>query len=254
LSIDPEYPGTNGVNFESFKLGFNPVIADGIRLRGQGGGVNKFISVGELRIFATPLTQVTTPTAHTATLKVTDAANNSVSTSLLISPNNTPPQVTITSPVDGSIYVVGPDLSVQLRADITDAETPGQTSCQWQPIFHHDTHTHPQPTIFTCASDITVPSGGCDEVYYWEFRLTVTDPQGLATTRSVYMYPDCSCYANCDGSSAAPKLNANDFQCFLNKFASGDEHYANCDGSTGNPVLNANDFQCFLNAFAIGCS
>jgi hypothetical protein len=60
------------------------------------------------------------------------------------------------------------------------------------------------------------------------------------------------CYANCDGSTVAPALNANDFQCFLNKFAASDV-YANCDGSTVAPVLNANDFQCFLNAFAIGC-
>ena len=30
--------------------------------------------------------------------------------------------------------------------------------------------------------------------------------------------------------------------------------YANCDGSTAQPALNANDFQCFLNAFATGCS
>ncbi len=61
------------------------------------------------------------------------------------------------------------------------------------------------------------------------------------------------CYANCDGSSAAPLLSANDFQCFLNKYAAGNA-YANCDGSTGSPVLNANDFQCFLNAFAAGCT
>jgi hypothetical protein len=61
------------------------------------------------------------------------------------------------------------------------------------------------------------------------------------------------CYANCDGSTAPPILNANDFQCFLNKFAAGDP-YANCDGSTSSPALNANDFQCFLNAFTVGCS
>ena len=29
--------------------------------------------------------------------------------------------------------------------------------------------------------------------------------------------------------------------------------YANCDGSTIAPVLNVNDFQCFLNAYAAGC-
>jgi hypothetical protein len=62
-----------------------------------------------------------------------------------------------------------------------------------------------------------------------------------------------ACYANCDGSSATPILNANDFQCFLNKFAANDP-YANCDGSTASPMLNANDFQCFLNKFATGCS
>jgi hypothetical protein len=61
------------------------------------------------------------------------------------------------------------------------------------------------------------------------------------------------CYANCDGSTAPPILNANDFQCFLNRFAAGDP-YANCDGSTTPPVLNANDFQCFLNSYAAGCS
>ncbi len=60
------------------------------------------------------------------------------------------------------------------------------------------------------------------------------------------------CYANCDASTVLPVLTANDFQCFLNKFASGDP-YANCDGSTVPPVLTANDFQCFLNAYATGC-
>ncbi len=62
-----------------------------------------------------------------------------------------------------------------------------------------------------------------------------------------------SCYANCDGSTSAPLLTANDFQCFLNAFAANDT-YANCDGSTSAPLLTANDFQCFLNTYAAGCS
>ncbi len=60
------------------------------------------------------------------------------------------------------------------------------------------------------------------------------------------------CYANCDGSAVPPVLTANDFQCFLNRYAAGDP-YANCDGSTATPALTANDFQCFLNKFAGGC-
>ena len=62
-----------------------------------------------------------------------------------------------------------------------------------------------------------------------------------------------SCYANCDNSTASPILNANDFQCFLNKYGAQDP-FANCDGSTAAPILTANDFQCFLNAFANGCT
>ena len=61
------------------------------------------------------------------------------------------------------------------------------------------------------------------------------------------------CYANCDQSTGCPVLTANDFQCFLNKFAAG-HSYANCDGSTGNPVLTSSDYQCFLNRYAAGCS
>jgi hypothetical protein len=61
------------------------------------------------------------------------------------------------------------------------------------------------------------------------------------------------CPANCDDSTVAPVLNANDFQCFLNKFAAADPG-ANCDCSTAEPVLNANDFQCFINKFAAGCT
>lgn len=64
--------------------------------------------------------------------------------------------------------------------------------------------------------------------------------------------PPSPCYANCDGSTANPILNALDFACFLTAFAAGST-YANCDGSTTEPVLNVVDFMCFLNQFAAGC-
>lgn len=60
------------------------------------------------------------------------------------------------------------------------------------------------------------------------------------------------CYANCDTSFLPPLLTANDFLCFINRFASADPR-ANCDGSTTSPILTANDFACFLNAYAAGC-
>jgi hypothetical protein len=60
------------------------------------------------------------------------------------------------------------------------------------------------------------------------------------------------CYPNCDGSTGLPTLTANDFQCFINKFAANDG-YANCDGSTTAPTLTPNDFICFISAYAAGC-
>ncbi|MBX3377693.1 MAG: hypothetical protein KF678_11905 [Phycisphaeraceae bacterium] len=58
------------------------------------------------------------------------------------------------------------------------------------------------------------------------------------------------CYADCDNNRV---LTANDFMCFLNKYAARDP-YANCDGSAVSPVMTAADFQCFLNKYAQGCS
>jgi hypothetical protein len=75
---------------------------------------------------------------------------------------------------------------------------------------------------------------------------------GLIRAFAVYV-PGPACAANCDASTTPPILNVLDFQCFLNRFASGDAS-ANCDGSTTSPVLNVLDFQCFLNRFAAGCS
>jgi hypothetical protein len=60
------------------------------------------------------------------------------------------------------------------------------------------------------------------------------------------------CYANCDGSTAAPVLNVLDFNCFINRYTAG-EAYANCDGSTTAPVLNVLDFNCFINRYTEGC-
>jgi hypothetical protein len=61
-----------------------------------------------------------------------------------------------------------------------------------------------------------------------------------------------NCYANCDLSTAGPKLNIADFVCFLQKFAANDP-YANCDNSSAAPAINIADFQCFLQKFAAGC-
>jgi hypothetical protein len=106
----------------------------------------------------------------------------------------------------------------------------------------------PQPTGACCLSN-----GNC-------LVLTQSDCSVIGSTNWAGAGTTCTagtcstpCYPNCDQSTQPPILNANDFQCFLNKFAAADS-YANCDQSTQPPILNANDFQCFLNKYAAGCS
>ncbi len=76
---------------------------------------------------------------------------------------------------------------------------------------------------------------------------------GGGTVYSIAQWVGCAggrqCYADCDNNRI---LNANDFQCFLNKYAAKDP-YSNCDVSTQTPAINAADFQCYLNKFAAGC-
>jgi hypothetical protein len=96
-------------------------------------------------------------------------------------------------------------------------------------------------------------TGGVMVAYGWGFGGSVDIGAANINPDGTLGPPPATCYANCDASTAAPVLTANDFQCFLNKFAATDPT-ANCDGSTAIPVLTANDFQCFLNAFASGCT
>ncbi|MCK4342344.1 MAG: exo-alpha-sialidase [Phycisphaerae bacterium] len=53
LSSNPNYPGNNGVNFETFILTFDPLSGDAIRIYGDPGGSANFIGFGEYRVQAT---------------------------------------------------------------------------------------------------------------------------------------------------------------------------------------------------------
>ncbi len=118
---------------------------------------------------------------------------------------------------------------------------PAATSFQWR----KNSVNIPGATLSTYTIASTTPSDA------GSYTCSVTACGGAVLSSAAVL--NVSCYANCDGSTGAPVLTANDFQCFLNRFAAG-EAYANCDASTGSPTLTANDFQCFLNKFAAGCT
>jgi glucose/arabinose dehydrogenase/PKD repeat protein len=140
-----------------------------------------------------------------ATVTVRDPAGLSSQKTLLISVNNTPPSVNITSPVDGSQYSMsGGNIQLPLVAQMSDQQSPNsQLTCQWQIILHHNTHQHEEPVINSCSANYTLQPVGCDgETYFYSAALTVTDPSGLSNTDESRIYPACGNYS--------PPTTAND--------------------------------------------
>jgi len=132
-------------------------------------------------------------TLYTVTLTVQDAGGLKSTNSLRISVNNTPPQVTITSPTNGSKYSLSGDTISHCTATIHDDEqSPNELTCTWQTFLHHNEHEHADPPVNDCVTSTVLSPVGCDgETYYYRVVLKVTDPHGLSTTQEVRVYPDC---------------------------------------------------------------
>lgn len=134
------------------------------------------------------------PIKYTATLTVKDSQNSTNKASLIISVNNTPPQVTITSPVNNSLYPMIGETMYTLRATVSDKEhSSHQLSYQWQTTMHHESHEHPEPIQTSPEATAIISPLGCSaEKYYYHITLTVTDAAGLATKKAVKLFPDCN--------------------------------------------------------------
>jgi glucose/arabinose dehydrogenase len=133
------------------------------------------------------------PARFDVTLKVRDSGGLERAASLIVSPNNTPPVVTMTSPVDGALFPPNASTVVPMTSQVFDAEDLGaQPTCRWNVLLHHNTHVHPEPEVTTCSSSAVVSGahGANDEVFYFEFIHTVTDAYGLSTTVSHSIFPD----------------------------------------------------------------
>ncbi len=134
------------------------------------------------------------PRGYTTTLTVTDGAGRTAADTVLVSVNNTPPQVRIISPVPGTRYPVTGLTAFSLQATVSDAEHgPAQLHYAWQTWLHHNTHAHPEPVDTARQSSLTTSPLGCGtDTYYYRIRLTVTDAAGLAAFDEVRLDPACA--------------------------------------------------------------
>jgi PKD repeat protein len=153
------------------------------------------------------------PTSYQARLSVTDAGGAAAQATLLISVNNTPPDVTITSPEAGTLYPLSGETTYALEAEVSDAQhSAANLICRWEVVLHHNSHTHAEPPDASCTSTAVTSPLGCDgETYFYRIRLTVTDAAGLAGVDELTLYPDCgnrapSAVALADASYGASPL------------------------------------------------
>jgi hypothetical protein len=135
------------------------------------------------------------PFSFTVDLFVSDTADNMVHRQILVSLNNTPPQVDITSIEDDELYRMEVPTYFTLEADVYDAEQSSlDLQYSWEVNLHHNFHFHGVKEENTATSDFLLNPVGCEDlnVYYFSVSLQVTDPEGLIGYDEVNLYPDCN--------------------------------------------------------------
>ena len=134
------------------------------------------------------------PTNYTVTLTVTDSGGLPASATMNIAVNDTPPSVTITSPTNATLYSMVSNTPFNLTATVFDAESSdSQLKYSWVTLLRHNEHSHVNSASTNHTAATLVEPIGCDgiNIYYVSVVLTVTDPNGLATTRTVDLFPNC---------------------------------------------------------------
>lgn len=133
------------------------------------------------------------PVSFTVRLTVTDADGATNTTEEIISLNNTPPQVRITSFADGDRYPLKATSLLRLAADVQDAEhTAEELMYEWYTYLHHNDHFHPEPIDYDPLTFILISPLGCEEEeYFYRVVLKVTDAAGLSTQVTQQLYPYC---------------------------------------------------------------
>jgi hypothetical protein len=82
-----------------------------------------------------------------------------------------------------------------------------------------------------------------------DFHTVAYGAEGSARRIAQWVGCENQCYADCDNSQISPRLNIDDFTCFINRFAAGDP-YADCNQDSTRDI---NDFHCFITRFAEQC-
>lgn len=135
-----------------------------------------------------------TPQNDTIKLLVRDTSGLIDSTYQVISLNNSPPVVKITSIIDQDLYPLDQGLfTIPLLAKVTDEEhDPDLLQYNWEIKLNHNDHFHVEHVDTNDSTSITLfPLGSTAlDKHAYVISLTVTDPLGLSSFDAVTIHPD----------------------------------------------------------------
>lgn len=159
---------------------------------------------------------------YTAVLTVSDGNTNpGPSVSTLEIQVGRPPVLTLSEPLDGSLFTAGQTINVTGSASDPDDGALPASALHWKVVFHHKTHTHPfiDDLIGSPQSFVTDSSGEMDTDISYEIILSAADSSGLVTTKSVTILPQVVSFTldtspsglqvTLDGSLATAPFTAN---------------------------------------------
>lgn len=129
----------------------------------------------------------------TVLLTVTDSLGLSRTDEKIVSVNNTPPQVEITSFNNGEYFPVFGNTLLPLIANVHDEEHPNEVlAYKWQVSLFHNEHNHPEAPDFNPVTEALLSPVGClGEIFFYRIELEVSDPSGLSTTVFGDLFPYC---------------------------------------------------------------
>jgi len=125
--------------------------------------------------------------SYTATLTVSDG-ELSHSDSVVISPGNTPPRATLTSPVHESLYSAGETIVLSAAAVDDEDGTLGDAAFTWRVTLVHDGHDHPLTALGGSDSSF-VAADDHDADSYYRITLAVKDSGGLEDVETITIRP-----------------------------------------------------------------
>lgn len=183
-------------------------FGDPLEFHWDFGNGNTSTQINPTQVFES---QSSDPESFKVLLTVTDTAGAYSEKELIISLNNTPPNVEITSFKDGDLYPMNETSILNLEAKVSDAEhNLEDLNFGWQVFLHHSDHYHPSPINEAQKTFALISPLGCEEEPYWyRIELEVTDPEGLSTRVSQQIFPNCEDYFIQFGESKGEVLDGN---------------------------------------------